>query len=62
MRCSGSMTLPLVFDIFFTNLFDHGMKINGREWWFAHKLASHHHHSRNPKEEDVKPVSMTVFG
>ena len=55
MRSSGSRMLPLLFDIFCPSLSRiEGVDVDVAERHVAHELQSHHHHARDPEEDDVE--------
>ena len=52
---SGSMTLPLDFDIFCALLVAHqGVDVDVAERHLLHEVQAHHHHARHPEEDDVE--------
>ena len=52
---SGSMTLPLVFDIFCALLVAHqGVDVDVVERHLLHEVQAHHHHAGDPEEDDVE--------
>ena len=52
---SGSMTLPFDFDIFGAALVAHQrVDVDGRERHLLHEVQPHHHHARDPEEDDVE--------
>ena len=38
------------------------MDINRVEWHFIHEVETHHHHPRDPKEDNVEPRHQYVSG
>ena len=51
----GSMTLPLDFDIFCALLVAHeGVDVDVVERHLLHEVRAHHHHARDPEEDDVE--------
>ena len=58
---SGSMTLPLDFDIFWPALVAHqGVDVDGAERHIAHEVQAHHHHAGDPEEDDVEAGDQHV--
>jgi hypothetical protein len=60
---SGSMTLPLDFDIFCALLVaDQGVDVDPLERHLAHEVEAHHHHPGDPEEDDVEAGDEGAVG